>query len=86
MTFEKQLRNMALPDPNDERPVLHAEFYKAVANELAELTRQRDYYKSRLQTIRALFEEARDAICAIPVNTAKFMDAVGIQPEQNDEK
>ena len=34
-------------------------------NELAELTKQRDYYKSKLQTILPLLEEAKAALVII---------------------
>ena len=42
MDIIKQLRNHALPDPYDEREVMHAPLLRAAADEIEKLRKERD--------------------------------------------
>lgn len=42
MNIIKQLRNHALPDPYDEREVMHAPLLRAAADEIEKLRKERD--------------------------------------------
>lgn len=87
LTTNTRPSRLNYPDGSGDLP-----FYVALCtwqgNELDRLSAERDALKARLQAMMPLFQEARDALTAIPLSSAKLhgldlsladrMDDVGI--------